>query len=303
VKPLFAGVALVALAAATAGCGGRSTATRLRIEVSDRHGVHAYRLECGPAGGSAPQPTAICRALRLEPKLLVGGPGLALSCPGLGPGPGADETFRVSGTYRGHAVDALSSTGCGYWVPGQGDAGTEWSYLMDDREGGVPERDLGTAPVNSAQRRRKREDATRFHRLLRLERAATRARSGAIAAGRIDVGHGARPDRSALAIIRARLGSTRLLRLPEVFDADVYSTTRRRAEAALGSGRDLTRPNGPVYLVVTHYAYRDYLGHRRRDDQPWWSLYDAKTLQVEAGGGGGGGGNLRGIGAPVALSF
>lgn len=64
-----------------------------------------------------------------------------------------------------------------------------------------------------------------------------------------------------------------------------YSTTRRGAEAALGSDRDLTRSNG-----------------RHRDAQLWWSLFDAKALQFEAGGGGGDR-NLRGFGAPVALSL
>jgi hypothetical protein len=165
VKTLFAGVALVALAAATAGCGGHSAPTRLKIEVADRLGTHAYRLECQPPGGNAPHPPALCAELRREPKLVVGGPGLALSCPGLGPGPAADETFRVSGTYRGHAVDATSSTGCGYWVPGQDDGDSEWSYLMDDRGDGVAERDLGPVRVTAAQRKRNRENAARFHRL------------------------------------------------------------------------------------------------------------------------------------------
>jgi hypothetical protein len=290
------GVALVALAAVISGCGSQPSATRLKIEVADRSGVHAYRLQCDPAEGSAPGPAAICAELLREPKLLVGGPGLPLSCPSSD----ANEVFRISGRYRGQDVDATSTTGCG-WVPGQDDAAGEWSYLMDDRGHGVAEHDLGSAQVTAAQRKRNRQNAARLQRLSRLERAATRARLEAIAAGRMKVSSRTAPDRPALTILRNRVTSVGRPSFPEAFDARVYSTTRRRAEAALGSGRDFTRPDGPVYVLLVHYAYRDYRGGRHRDDQPWWSLLDARTLQTEAFGGGGE--NLHPLGRPLALAF
>jgi hypothetical protein len=89
-----------------------------------------------------------------------------------------------------------------------------------------------------------------------------------------------------------------LLREPQPFDARVYSTTRRRAEGEA----DLTRPpGGAVYLVLVHYAYRDYLGRIHRDNTPWWSLIDARTLEGE--GGGGGTSNLARLGPSVALDL
>jgi len=297
VRLLLSGVAVVALAAAISGCGGHeAAATRLKIEVADSESVQAYRLECDPAAGTAPHPGTICTELRREPKLLVGGGAIDHSCPGP-----AGEAFRVSGTYRGYPIDATFPPSSCAWVPGQDDAGGDWSYLMDDRGRGVAEHDLGSAPVTAALRKRNRENAARVRRLTRLERELTRARLAAIAAGRVDVSSGAGPDRAALAILKNRVASAGPPNFPEAFDARVYSTTRRRAEAALGTGRDFTRPDGPIYVVLVRYAYRDYQGRRHRDDLPWSSLLDARTLQTEVFGEGGG--NVHQLGRPVALAF
>ena len=108
-----------------------------------------------------------------------------------------------------------------------------------------------------------------------------------------------RLDRSALAIIRA---DTELESLggPMVVAADVYVGSRRSIERSLGFASEI--PDGRVFLVVRHYAYRDYAARLRlAHDGVAWSLMDARTLY--AADFGLEGPNLRGPGRPVTLTF
>ncbi len=291
------GVALLALVSAVAGCGGggHAAATKLKIERADRSGVRAYRLTCDPAGGTAPHPVAICAELRREPKLLVGGPAFDHSCPS-----GAYESFRVSGSYRGYAIEAtFPPSTCG-WVPGQGDAADSWSQLLDDAGAGVAERELGTPRVTPAERKRNVANTALVLRTQRQDRRLARERRAAIEAGRLRITPRGRPDRVALAVLRYETFGGELLDQPHAFDARVYSSLRRTTEKSLGWQRDPTRADGPVYVLEVHYEYRDYKGRRHRDDQAAsWSVFDARSLEYE---GGGNGGSARLLGRPVTLT-
>ena len=286
-KPLFAGVALAALAAAATGCGGHSTATRLKIEVSDRSSTRAYHLRCEPAGGSAPEPAAICRALRREPRLLVGGPALDHSCPG-----GNYEAFRVSGTYRGFPVEAVVPPQSCAWVPGQDGAGAEWSSLMDDAGPGVSEKQFGKPQLTRPQRVQRRAQRARAERLARHARKLVG-----------DWNAGRRDERIPFRVFREQLEAQELAGRPRVARAVVYRTTQRVVERVLGFAEPIQ--DRPMYLLVVRYAYRDYRGRiRLADDGATWALYDRRTLRPTGGGLGHlDPRKLRALGAPAALSL
>ena len=286
-RPLLTGVALLALAAATASCGGHSSSTRLKIEVSDRHGVHAYRLRCELAGGSAPEPTAICRALRREPELLVGGLAIDHSCPS-----GNYKAFRVSGTYRGFPVEAVfPPESCG-WVPGQDGAGGEWSSLMDDAGPGVSEKQFGQPHLTRSERMQRSAQAARAERLGRHARKLVR-----------DWNAGRRGERIAFRVFREQLEAQELGGTPRVARAVVYRTTQRAAEGAFGFAEPIA--DRPLYLVVLRYAYRDYMGRVHvADDGAAWALFDRRTLRSTGGGLGPlDAQTLSGLGTPVDLTF
>jgi hypothetical protein len=57
---------ILVVASLAAGCGGSHgtvAKTRLRVVVHGGHSRSSYTLTCAPAGGSAPQPAAACRAV------------------------------------------------------------------------------------------------------------------------------------------------------------------------------------------------------------------------------------------------
>lgn len=131
-KRALRGVALLALVSAVAGCGGgHSAPTKLTIEVTDNSGVRAYRLECGPAGGTARNARAMCKALRRQPDMLVKG-RYSICGPGVTPG----ESIDVSGSDRGKRVRASFVDVC--WVGNDGFG--EWSDLLYDAGPGSPKR-------------------------------------------------------------------------------------------------------------------------------------------------------------------
>jgi hypothetical protein len=278
VKAQLAGVAL--LAAAAAACGGHSAgATRLTIEVGGTDGVRAYSLECDPAGGDAPHPRSLCSALRREPKLLVGGRGVSHSCPSR---PGGGEAFRVSGTYRGYRIDSIFPPPECTWVPGQDDAAGAWSYLMDDAGPGRLERDFAASPASAAERARRRERSRRVQSLQERDRRLRRVRLAALEAGRLRLRPGQFPDPYAQSVIRDFVAGGELVEGPTPARARVYATTRRRAERQLGYST--TRRDGPVYLLLVQYSYRDYRGRSHLAEGGTWSLIDARTLEGTDGG-------------------
>jgi hypothetical protein len=127
------GVALIVLTAAAAACGGAGTATtKLTIEVSDDSGVRSYRLECEPAGGTARNAPAMCKALRRQPDMRAR--ARYITC-----GPGADpravEMIRVTGSYRGTPVHSSFQGVCVADNDGYG----EWSDLLYDAGPGSPQ--------------------------------------------------------------------------------------------------------------------------------------------------------------------
>lgn len=81
---------------------------------------------------------------------------------------------------------------------------------------------------------------------------------------------------------------------------DVFRAPRRKFAPLLGSSTDLSRP---VFLVVTHYAYRDYAGRTHpATDGLSWSILDARTMDVTDWGLGGLP-SLPSLGRPVTLRF
>ena len=122
VKPVLRGVALLALVAWAPACGGHSSATSLRITVTNGPDVHAFTLRCEPSGGTAPQPASICAELRRSPKMLARGRSLGNSCPGGEP----RKEVMVKGRYRGKPVDANFSVGGCTIVVGQDAAPATW---------------------------------------------------------------------------------------------------------------------------------------------------------------------------------
>ena len=105
VKWMLLWVAL--LAAMLAGCGGHASSTRLRIEVADGTGLRVYRLQCGPARGTARNPEAMCAALRRQPDMLS--TPSSIVC---GPSGAPTERIRVSGSSRGKPVRVEFADAC-----------------------------------------------------------------------------------------------------------------------------------------------------------------------------------------------
>lgn len=276
--PRLALVAAVLLALA-ASCGGRSTTTRLTIQ----QGQSAHDLRCDPPGGSVADPAAVCRALAREPELLVGGPAIEHSCPG---SPVSPKIVGVRGQYRGYPVRAVfASDSCG-WVPGQGGALAEWTFLL---HGSGPGRRVTTAPSSSPVH----VDAEKVRALRRTLRHLVERRK---ASG------DTRLNDLALTIIRTQdqfamaYGTSPLVARDEVFRAP-----RRELEALLGYRS--SEPDRPVFLVVSHYAYRDYAGRKHiATDGLSWVILNPRTLQVTDFGLGGLP-SLRSLGRPVTLGF
>lgn len=232
-------------------------------------GGRTYSVACNPARGTVPEPKAICRALGRWPELLVDGPGIWHSCP---PSP-VRKLIRVSGTYRGYPVHAsFADTTCG-WVPGQDGALAEWSGLMSGAGPGSRARPFTAEPVRYA-------DPRRAARLRRDARRLTRQRAK---------GGSSRLDPLALRIIREQVDSNVLAGGPLVAEADVYATS--------------LVPDHPVFVVVYHYAYRDYAGRRHpATDGITYSVLDARSLDLgEWGTGDVPGQGTRG--RPVTLTF
>ena len=267
-RQLIGGAALVALAATAAACGTKHASTRLLIDVSGR----VYRLQCGPADGTVPQPGRICAELRRSPNLLVGGTAIDHSCP-------ANDRawFRIAGTYRGRRVDAMFPPSSCAWVPGQGDGAGIWTYLMHGAGNGEPESTFASLRVTASRTAGGSEN-------LRLEaRKLARQRRAALAAGTLRVKRGSPPDTLTLAVLRAQLRYASA-HGPEIAHALLYSTTERRVDRATG----VAGPPGfdpPVYVVVNRYAYRDWRGRKHVAAGCWWAQYDARTLDLGADGG------------------
>jgi hypothetical protein len=290
------GVALLALVAAASACGGHSAATQLKIEMRDDTGVHAYRLQCDPASGSAPDPRAICAQLARSPELLVGGPAVEGPC-----GPGLQRpgfvSFRISGRYRGYAIDASFSMNCA--VPGQKQGFTTWWALTSGvaPSNGVAENQLASSTVDRAVVQSRHAQGLR----LRAEiRALLARRRLALAAGAIRVGG---LDSVQLRIMRDRLELHTLPEGLELADAAIYSTTAAKAARASGSPPPIYRPGRPLYVAEVQFAYRDYAGHRHRDTTAWWVSFDGPTLVGGYGFTRVSAPNFRLLGRPAGLTF
>lgn len=213
--------------------------TSHKIEISDRSGTRAHRLQCEPSGESAPKPAPIRRALRREPKLLVGGPAIDHSCPG-----GNCEVFRVSGTYRGFPVEAVFPPESCARVPGQDGAGAEWSSLMEDAGPGVSEKQSGKPQLTRSQRVQRRAQRARAERLARHARKLVG-----------DWNAGRRDERIPFRVFRDQLEVQELASRPRVARAVVHRTTQRPVERILGFAEPIQ--DRPIYLLVFRYAYRD----------------------------------------------
>jgi hypothetical protein len=268
---LWLGAVTVA-ALVVAGCGTSPPSTRLRIEVGDGGGARSYELTCDPDGGTLRQPDAICRALRRNPSLLVGGRGLDHTCPGPTP------AYRVSGSYRGYSVDAILGTpSCG-WVPGQGDAYDQWVSLLTHRGRGVAESDFAPVVLTAAQRGRRHEAYVRRGHLRLAAHRLTLRRKAQIEGGTLRFVAGAPPDALARQAITQQLEAASLPDGPFPGSVKVYSTTRGGAGAV---GADLTRSRTePVYVLMVRYSYRDYEGHRHLDPRSLAVVMDARTLDT-----------------------
>jgi hypothetical protein len=248
-------VVAAALLALAAGCG-HSTKTRLTIQ----QGQSAYDLRCDPPRGTVADAAAICGALAREPELLVDGPGIDHPCPEapLGPTP-----VGVRGQYRGYRVRAaFSGTSCG-WVPGQGGGLAEWTFLL---HGSGPGRRV-TTPLSSepihvdAKKALALRDELR--RLMEQRKASADTRL----------------DDLALKIIRDQGELEMAEGGPLVARDDVFRVPRGKVERLLGfSTRN--EQSRPVLLVVTHFAYLDYAGHKHvATDGGSWSIVSARTME------------------------
>jgi hypothetical protein len=296
VKQALRGVALLALMATASACGGHSAATRLQIEIKDDTGVHAYRLECDPASGTAPSPRAMCSQLARSPELVVGGPAVNGPCQ---PGPQRPGfiSFHISGSYRGYPVDATFSMSC--IVPGQRHGFSTWWSLTSGvvRSHGVTENRLASNTVDRAVVEKRHAQGLR----LRAEiRALLARRRRALASGATRVGALGPVE---LGIIRDRL---ELHTLPEglvLHDAAIYSATAATAARAWGNDPPSYRPRRPVYVAEVQFAYRDYAGHRRRDPASWWVSFDGATLVGGYDFARASTPNFRVLGRPARLTF
>jgi hypothetical protein len=101
---------------------------------------------------------------------------------------------------------------------------------------------------------------------------------------------------------------------PYVATGEVYTTSQRRAERALGDEpvcpegpvqariEDAACPDGPVFVAAYHLTYRDYAGRwHRANDVAYVILLDARTLDPISLGPGAL--KVRTLGRPVALDF
>jgi hypothetical protein len=95
---------LAGLAVIATGCGGSSSSTALRIDLTyGAFGSRSYVLRCSPAAGTFPDAAAVCDAVKADKSLFVSHPGADHSCP-YGP-----PLVRVTGRSRGQKVDAQFS--------------------------------------------------------------------------------------------------------------------------------------------------------------------------------------------------
>ena len=257
-----------------AGCGSSPPSTKLRIEIG-ASGARVYRLTCSPAGGTVRRPRAICQALGRNPSLLVGGGGLDHSCPA------SDvAAYRVSGSYRGHPVDATFGTpSCG-WVPGQGDAYAEWASLLTNPGRGVAEREFAPVRLTAPQRARRHERYVRRDNLSRAAQRLSRRRQARLVAGTVRLVAGTPPDALARRVLAQRLEAGSLPNGPFPGSVKVYSTTRGQA-GSVGAANDLTRSRAePIYVLLVRFSYRDYEGRRHLDPRSLAVVMDARTLDV-----------------------
>jgi hypothetical protein len=251
VRHWLCGVALAALVAA--GCGSSPPSTKLRIEIGNASSAGVYRLTCSPAGGTVRQARAICQALARNPSLLVGGGGLDHSCPA------SDvAVYRVSGSYRGHRVDAtFGNQSCG-WVPGQGDGYAEWASLLTNPGRGLAEREFAPVSLTAPQQARRHERYVRRGNLSRAAQRLSRRRQARLVAGTLRLVAGTPPDALARRVLALRLEAGSLPNGPFPGSVKVYSTTRGRA-GSVGAANDLTRSRvEPIYVLLVRYSYRDY---------------------------------------------
>jgi hypothetical protein len=273
------GVAAAVLFVLVAGCGGHATETRLTIQ----QGQNAYDLHCDPPGGSVVDPAAICRALAREPELLVDGPRIEHSCPESSV---SAKVVGVRGKFRGYPVRAVFIDDSCVWAPGQAGRLAEWTFLL---HGSGPGRRVTTAPSSSPVH----VDAEKVRALRRTLRELVERRK---ASGDTSL------DDLALRIIRTQdqfamaYGTSPLVARQKVFRAP-----RRKLEGLLGYRS--SEPDRPVFLVVTHYAYRDYAGRKHVvTDGLSWVILNHRTLDVTDFGLGRLP-SLRSLGHPVTLAF
>jgi hypothetical protein len=206
---------------------------------------------------------------------LVGGRGLDHSCP-------ASEAaaYRVSGSYRGHPIDATFGTpSCG-WVPGQADGYSDWGSLLTNPGRGVAERDFAPVALTPVERARRHELYLRGERLGRAAQRLAHRRTAELAGGRLRLVTGAALDVLARRLLVGGLKAGSLPSGPVPGSAKVYSTIRGRA-GGVGAAGDLTRSRSePVYVLLVRFSYRDYKGDRHLDPRSLATVMDARTLDV-----------------------
>jgi hypothetical protein len=112
---------LAGLAVIATGCGGSSSSTALRIDLTyGAFGSRSYVLRCSPAAGTVSKPSAVCAAIKTDKTLLVSHPGADHSCP-YGP-----PRVHVIGRSGGQTVDAQFSV-C---TAGQEHSAARWNQLV-----------------------------------------------------------------------------------------------------------------------------------------------------------------------------
>lgn len=280
------------LALVATGCGTTHPATQMHIAVVDEQRLaRSYSLSCEPDSGTAPHPQAICTALKTNPNLLVGGPGLDHSCPA-----GA-RAFRVTGSFRGYPVDA-SFSACS-WVPGQGDGLNGWSELMHDAVKGSSANPPVSTILTRVELVRRRALMTRALGLHRGEVLLARERRLAITtAARLLPWK--KPDRLALAFLRDLALGVGLPDGPRPAEARIYSTTLFGAERVSGA-RDMTRPAQlAVYVLALRFGYKDYEGRQHLAGDELYAIVDACSL-TDIGGGIAKSSSLAGLGPTTPL--
>lgn len=258
-------VGLLALAAAAAGCGGKSPSTDLRIRVHALGG-HAwtYELRCNPAGGTVPKPADACRSLAAHRNLLASGElGFEHSCPAGTP------WLEVVGKRRGRRVSVFFPE-CA-WVPAQGEGKTQWLGLVHYEFGRKQRygRLSSDAPLQNAADRARGDTLRRI--LIRRE-DALRVRKRALARRRSWVV-------SHRGLIAAEPLTLQLLRQDAVLAATaggylhpttarLFVTSQGKAESVFAGG-DVSS-GGPTVYALRIPVGRGELG----------IVYGAKTLEV-----------------------